>query len=113
MTFLQNLKIWQSYTRLSYDAEVDLSKFAITLSRNDKIYPKTELKKIPVNRRFKTSWRGLWSRGIFRPFWSLELRLPPCGVVPYTPCQTIEKITEIVEMIRAEMSSIIPHFKPI
>ena len=37
----------------------------------------------------------------------------PCCVVPYMPSQTTEKIREMLEMIRAEMNSIIPHFKPI
>lgn len=32
----------ESYMLLSSDVEVNLSDFTITLSRNDKIYPKTE-----------------------------------------------------------------------
>ena len=34
----------KSYTQFSSDVEVDLRDFTITLSRNDKIYPKTEEK---------------------------------------------------------------------
>ena len=49
--------------------------------------------------------------GVLCPFWSLELHLP-CCVAPYMPCQTTEKIREMLE-ISAEMSSIIPHLKPI
>ena len=50
-TFLGKMK---SYTLLSLVVEVDSSDLAITLSSNDKIYPKTE-KKIHVNRTSKMS----------------------------------------------------------
>ena len=90
---------------------MDLSEFTITLSRNDEIYPKSEKKN-----RFKTSCleMSLIPRDIpsllvlgitFATLW--------CCYVPYTPCQATEKIREMLEMIRAEMSSIVPHFKPI
>ena len=57
--------------------------------------------------------RCLRTRGIrFVPSgpWNYDLR---CGVVLYTLCQTTEKTREMLEMIRAEMNSIVPHFKPI
>ena len=50
--FLGKRKISQIYTQLSSDDEVDLSDLIITLSRNDKIYPKT--KKNPSKQDFET-----------------------------------------------------------
>ena len=38
--YLGKSKIRQSYTLLCADVEVDISEFAIILSRNDKIYSK-------------------------------------------------------------------------
>ena len=50
--FRQNKNL-QSYTLVSLDVEVDLSGLIITLSRNDKMYPKTE--KNPCNPDFENA----------------------------------------------------------
>ena len=53
--FRQNKNL-QSYTLVSLDVEVDLSGFIITLSRNDKMYPKTE--KNPCKPDFENALLG-------------------------------------------------------
>ena len=40
--YFGKIKILQSYTLLSSNVEVGVSGLTITLSRNDKAYPKTE-----------------------------------------------------------------------